>query len=45
VLAVTALGNRLTDARDSAYEALARIELTGAHFRTDIAGAAAERSG
>jgi phosphoribosylamine--glycine ligase len=41
VLAVTALGTDLADARESAYRALTRIELAGAHFRTDIARAAA----
>ena len=41
VLAVTALGTDLADARESAYKALARIQLAGAHFRTDIARAAA----
>jgi phosphoribosylamine--glycine ligase len=45
VLAVTALGTDLAHARESAYGALARIELAGAHFRTDIAGAAAAQSG
>jgi phosphoribosylamine--glycine ligase len=44
VLAVTALGTNLSDARESAYEALGRIELTGAHYRTDIAQAAAART-
>jgi phosphoribosylamine--glycine ligase len=41
VLAVTALGTDLADARESAYEALARIDLAGAHFRNDIARTAA----
>jgi phosphoribosylamine--glycine ligase len=41
VLAVTALGTNLAHARESAYGALARIELAGAHFRTDIARDAA----
>ena len=41
VLAVTALGTDLAHARESAYEALGRIELAGAHFRTDIARTAA----
>jgi phosphoribosylamine--glycine ligase len=44
VLAVTALGTDLSSARESAYEALARIDLAGAHFRTDIARAAAAQS-
>jgi phosphoribosylamine--glycine ligase len=43
VLAVTALGTDLSDARESAYDALGRIELAGAHFRTDIARVAAAR--
>ena len=41
MLSVTALGTDLADARESAYEALARIDLEGAHYRTDIARAAA----
>jgi phosphoribosylamine---glycine ligase len=45
VLAVTALGTDLSDARESAYEALGRIDLAGAHFRTDIARLAAARAG
>ncbi len=45
VLAVTALGTDLSDARESAYEALGRIDLAGAGFRTDIARAAAARVG
>jgi phosphoribosylamine--glycine ligase len=44
VLAMTALGTTLSDARESAYRALDQVSLAGAHFRTDIAQAAAERS-
>jgi phosphoribosylamine--glycine ligase len=37
VLSVTATGEDLTQARDRAYTAVARIQLDGAHHRTDIA--------
>ena len=37
VLSVTAVGKDLAAARDSAYDAVGRIRLTGAHHRTDIA--------
>ncbi|WP_148573700.1 phosphoribosylamine--glycine ligase [Nocardioides caldifontis] len=37
VLAVTAVGDDLTDARDRAYAGVARIHFDGAHHRTDIA--------
>ncbi len=37
VLAVVGLGNSLEDARSTAYESLALIELEGGQFRTDIA--------
>jgi phosphoribosylamine--glycine ligase len=37
VLGVTALGDTLTDAKKRAYEAVAKINFKGAHFRTDIA--------
>ena len=40
VLAVTALGATVEDARKSAYEAVARITFEGAHYRRDIALAA-----
>lgn len=40
VLAVTARGASLTEARDTAYAALSRIELPGGHHRTDIAAKA-----
>jgi phosphoribosylamine--glycine ligase len=43
VLAVTALGTSLSDARESAYSALGRISLPGGQYRTDIARAAADR--
>jgi phosphoribosylamine--glycine ligase len=45
VLSVTAVGSTLADARQSAYAALARIGVDGAHHRSDIAASAAgERS-
>jgi phosphoribosylamine--glycine ligase len=37
VLSVTAVGKDLAAARDSAYDAVGCIRLTGAHHRTDIA--------
>jgi len=37
VLAVTALGATVADARRRAYDAVARIEFQGAHYRRDIA--------
>ncbi|MBE6484629.1 MAG: phosphoribosylamine--glycine ligase [Actinomycetaceae bacterium] len=37
VLAAVGLGPSLVDARDKAYAALARIKLSGSHFRSDIA--------
>lgn len=40
VLAITALGATVGDARTRAYEAVARIEFEGAHYRRDIALAA-----
>ncbi|WP_322751802.1 MULTISPECIES: phosphoribosylamine--glycine ligase, partial [unclassified Frankia] len=36
VLCVTAIGPHLEAARGSAYEAVSRISLAGAHYRTDI---------
>lgn len=36
VLAVTALGQDLTMARQKAYQAVQRVQFTGRHFRTDI---------
>ena len=37
VLAVTALGQTVSDARARAYEAVAQIDFEGAHYRRDIA--------
>jgi phosphoribosylamine---glycine ligase len=37
VLGVTALGNTLADAKNRAYEAVAKIHFTGMHYRKDIA--------
>jgi phosphoribosylamine---glycine ligase len=42
VLAVTAVGADLADARQRAYERVAGVRLAGAHWRTDIALAAVE---
>lgn len=42
VLAVVALGEDLTSARATAYEAIGKISWEGAQYRTDIALAAAE---
>jgi len=42
VLNVVAVGTDFADARARAYEAMARIELDGAHYRRDIAAAVAE---
>jgi phosphoribosylamine---glycine ligase len=36
VLGVTALGGTLADAKRRAYEAVAKIQFAGAHYRTDI---------
>ena len=46
VLAVVGTGADLTGAREAAYARIARIDLEGAFYRTDIAAAAAtaERS-
>jgi phosphoribosylamine--glycine ligase len=44
VLAVTAIGPDLTAARQSAYDAVARVRIAGSHYRTDIARKAAEES-
>ena len=41
VLAVTALGPTITEARTRAYDAVALIHFEGAHFRRDIALSAA----
>ncbi|MFE1249641.1 phosphoribosylamine--glycine ligase [Streptomyces sp. NPDC058735] len=45
VLSVTATGKDLTEARDRAYTAVARIHLDGSHHRTDIAAEAAASAG
>jgi phosphoribosylamine---glycine ligase len=45
VLAVTAVGEDLTQARDRAYEAVAHLDIPGAQYRTDIAARAAAASG
>jgi phosphoribosylamine--glycine ligase len=37
VLGVTALGDTLADAKRRAYEAVAKVQFTGMHFRKDIA--------
>ena len=42
VLSVVALGATLEAARERAYEAIERIDLAGAQYRTDIAQAASE---
>ncbi len=42
VLSITAIGDTLTAARETAYQAVSRIKLKGSHHRTDIA-AKAER--
>ena len=41
VLAVTALGSTIANARERAYEALSRIHFEGCHYRRDIALSAA----
>lgn len=43
VLGVTALGDTLADAKRNAYEAVARIQFQGAHYRRDIADKALRR--
>jgi phosphoribosylamine--glycine ligase len=43
VLAVTAVGADLAQARERAYAGIGRISIDGAHARTDIAEVAAER--
>ncbi len=45
VLAVTALGDDLAQARAAAYEAMSRISFEGVHYRRDIGGAGRGRSG
>ena len=44
VLSVVGLGDDLDAARSVAYEAISRIELPGAHYRSDIAAVAAAES-
>ncbi|MEU6143473.1 phosphoribosylamine--glycine ligase [Streptomyces sp. NPDC047081] len=44
VLSVTATGKDLTEARDRAYKAVARIRLDGSQHRTDIAAKAAREA-
>ncbi|MEV0090668.1 phosphoribosylamine--glycine ligase [Streptomyces sp. NPDC050738] len=44
VLSVTATGTDLSQARERAYAAVARVRLDGSQHRTDIAGKAAEDS-
>jgi phosphoribosylamine--glycine ligase len=43
VLAVTALGDTLAEAKRNAYEAVAKIHFQGAHYRRDIADKALRR--
>jgi phosphoribosylamine---glycine ligase len=43
VVSVTAVGADLSAARQSAYAAIEKIVIAGAHFRTDIAAKAADR--
>jgi phosphoribosylamine--glycine ligase len=45
VLAVTALGDTLPDAKRNAYEAVGKIHFQGAHYRKDIADKALRRGG
>ncbi|HEX3824251.1 MAG TPA: phosphoribosylamine--glycine ligase [Mycobacteriales bacterium] len=42
VLSVTAVGESLAAARESAYAGVAKIRIDGAHYRTDIAATAAK---
>jgi phosphoribosylamine--glycine ligase len=37
VLAITALGESVTEARERAYSAISQIHFEGCHFRRDIA--------
>jgi phosphoribosylamine--glycine ligase len=43
VLGITARGDTIREARDRAYEAVAKIHFEGAHYRTDIGQKAIER--
>ncbi len=45
VLGVTALGDTIADAKDRAYEAVAKIYFQDAYCRTDIAQKAIDRPG
>jgi phosphoribosylamine---glycine ligase len=45
VLAITALGDTLTEAKRNAYDAAAKIHFQGAHYRKDIADKALKRGG
>ncbi|HKI31113.1 MAG TPA: phosphoribosylamine--glycine ligase [Gemmataceae bacterium] len=45
VLAVTALGDSLAEAKRNAYEAAGKIHFQGAHYRKDIAHKALKRGG
>jgi phosphoribosylamine--glycine ligase len=45
VLAVTALGENLAQAKRNAYEAVSKIHFQGAHYRKDIADKALRRGG
>jgi phosphoribosylamine--glycine ligase len=42
VLAVTTVGSDLRSARQSAYDAVAHVQIEGSHYRTDIALRASE---
>jgi phosphoribosylamine--glycine ligase len=44
VLGVTALGDTLTQAKRNAYEAVAKINFVGMHYRTDISDKALKPS-
>jgi phosphoribosylamine--glycine ligase len=45
VLVVSAMGEDLASARRAAYDAASKIEIEGAHYRTDIGGKAAKHFG
>jgi len=44
VLGVTGLGETLSQAIDTAYEAVNRVSFEGAHWRTDIGSRAAKEA-
>jgi phosphoribosylamine--glycine ligase len=44
VLAVTAVGDDLSNARESAYEAVKHVRIDGGHYRSDIALRAAQQA-